>query len=77
MRLVPDADLLTRFRECLGPGSRFICLHCIATQLGVTPEVLNDAVVTPTWAGYSFASAHCHQCGTKAYCAIPAGPASV
>lgn len=74
---MPEAELLTRFRACLPPNSRFVCLHCLATQLGVTPQVLADAVITPTWKGYSFANAHCHQCGTQAYCAVDVGASPV
>ena len=64
-------DILTRFRECLPPDGRFICLQCVATQLAVTTDALSDCVVKPiTWSGYSFAHAECGQCGQRMYCAL-------
>lgn len=71
-----QSTLQDRFRACLPPGEKFVCLHCIATQLRINQQTLAEAVLTPVWSHYTFANANCFQCGDHGYCAIYVGQPS-
>ena len=62
-------DLVVRFKQRLS-SQHFVCVRCVAAQIGADSKVLADAVLLPLWIGYSFATAHCNQCGEDAYCAL-------
>ena len=62
-------DLTVRFKQRLS-SRQFVCVRCVAGQMGVDSKLLADAVLLPLWKGYSFATAHCRHCGEDAYCAL-------
>lgn len=62
-------DLAVRFKQRLS-CHQFVCVRCVAGEIGVDSKLLADAVLLPLWIGYSFATAHCRRCGEDAYCAL-------